>query len=91
MAKTNHKIAAGIFTLLKSEADARHDYENFLAEFPMLDSADVHAIQEIQSDESNHALILQAMARKYDGNIAAASDGAKKALAAIGVGIGGDG
>jgi len=82
-----HKIAAGIFSLLESEAEARCDYETFLAEHPNLDSADIVAIQEIQQDEFNHQLILMAMARKYDGNIAPAPDGAAKAIEAIQSGI----
>lgn len=83
---TKHKISAGIFKLLKSEADARYDYETFLAENSELASIDILAIQEIQQDEANHMLILQAMARKYDGNLAASSDGAAKAIAAIAAG-----
>ena len=83
----NHKIAAGIFAMLKGEADARKDYEKFLEDNPDLASADVYAIQEIQRDEANHMLILQAMARKYDGNLPASPDGATKAIAAISDGI----
>lgn len=82
-----HNIAAGIMKLLKSEADARYKYEDFLAEFPDLSSADIVAIQEIQRDEFNHMLILQAMARKYDGNLPPASDGAAKAIEAISAGM----
>ncbi|MCL2388113.1 MAG: hypothetical protein FWC89_11295 [Defluviitaleaceae bacterium] len=82
-----HKIAAGIFKLIKSESDARYDYETFLAEFPDLSSADIVAIQEIQRDEFNHALTLMAMARKYDGNLAPAPDGVVKAIEAISAGI----
>jgi hypothetical protein len=84
---TNHKTAAGIFKLLEGEAEARYDYETFLAENPNLASADVYAIQEIQRDEFNHMLILQAMARRYDGNLAPAPDGAARALAEIADGI----
>ena len=87
MAKPNHKIAAGIFKLLESEAEARHGYESFLADHPDVSSADAYAIQEIQRDEFNHQLILMAMARKYDGNVAPASDGAARAVAEISAGI----
>lgn len=92
MPKENHKISAGIFKLLESEAEARYDYETFLGEFPDLSSVDIYAIQEIQSDEANHMLILQAMVKKYDGKISAAPDGAESALKDIANGIkGGDG
>ena len=47
MAKPNHKIVAGIFKLLESEAEARHGYESFLADHPDVSSADAYAIQEI--------------------------------------------
>ncbi|MCL2215406.1 MAG: hypothetical protein FWB91_00165 [Defluviitaleaceae bacterium] len=83
-----HDVAAGIHKLVKSEADARYDYEDFLAEYKeKLSSADIVAIQEILSDEFNHQLILLAMARKYDGDIAPASDGAAKAVDAITAGM----
>jgi len=88
MAKPNHKIAAGIFAMLKGEADARMDYEGFLASFPDLASEDIKAIQEIQTDEANHMLVLQAMAKKYDGGLSASIDGAQKAISEITVGIG---
>jgi len=78
-----HDIAAAIMKLLKSEADARYKYEDFLAEFPELASADIVAIQEIQRDEFNHALTLMAMARKYDGNLAPAPDGLARVLEVI--------
>ena len=88
MTKTNHKISAAIFKLLESEGTARYDYETFLAEFPGLGSADIKAIQEIQQDEANHMLILQAMAKKYDGGLSASPDGAAKAIKRIAEGIG---
>ena len=88
MAKLEHNIAAGILEMLKGEADARMDYEKFLALSPGLESEDVVKIQEIQSDEANHMLILQAMVKKYDGGISASVDGASKAISEITVGIG---
>jgi len=88
MSKLDHNVAAAIFDLLKSEADARMDYEKFLAMFPELSPEDVKAIQEIQADEANHMLILQAMAKRYDGGVSASVDGASKAISEISVGIG---
>jgi len=81
-------ISAGIFDMLKGEADARREYEQFLASSPGLLAEDVAAIQEIQADEANHMLVLQAMAKKYDGRISASSDGALEAISEITVGIG---
>jgi hypothetical protein len=59
---------------------------------PGLDSADIYTytIKEISADETNHALLYEAMYKKYSG-ITAASDGAAQALAEIAAGIGGDG
>ena len=83
MAKPNHKIAAGIFKLIASEGEARFDYESFLDECPDLAAEDVATIREIQSDEANHLLKLQAMARKYDGGIAVSPDGVAQAISEI--------
>ena len=88
MAKQNHKIAAGVMDMLKGEADARMDYEKFLEDNPDLLPEDVKAIKEIQADEANHMLILQAMAKKYDGGISASVDGAQAAISEITKGIG---
>jgi len=85
---TKNKVAAGIFKLVESESEARYDYQSFLAEYgEFLDTTDKSVIKEIESDEFNHTLKLLAMARKYDGNIAASSDGAVEALTAIAEGI----
>jgi len=90
MGKTSHITAAAILAQLKNEADARQEYETLLATVNLA-SADIYAINEIQSDEANHMLILQAMLKRYDGGISAAPDGAQKALAEIAAGIkGGD-
>ena len=89
MAKANHAIAAAILRQMKNEADARQEYEELLATAE-LSSADQYAIAEIQSDEANHLLILQAMRGRYDGGISAAPDGAAKAIKEIQEGIGND-
>jgi len=90
MAKANHGIAAAILRQMQNEAQARHEYEELLERCPDLASADVFAVQEIQSDEANHLLILQAMLKRYDGGISAAPDGAAKAIKEITEGIGND-
>jgi hypothetical protein len=83
-----HAIASEIFLQLQGEAGARRDYEAFLASCPDLLPDDVAAIQEIQRDEANHMLTLQAMVRKYDGGLSASPDGAVAALQGIAAGIG---
>jgi hypothetical protein len=83
-------IAEAVLVLIASEAEARRLQQKLLA-LPGLDSVDAFATKEVSSDESNHALIYEAMYKKYTG-IAAAPDGATKALAYIGEGIkGGEG
>ena len=80
-----HAIAEMILTNLASESKARKQQQELLS-LPGLDSADIFTIKEISSDESNHALLYEAMFKKYSG-ITAASDGAAKALASISEGI----
>ena len=82
-------IAEQILVLIASEADARRLQQQLLV-LPGLDSADIYQTKEVSSDESNHALIYEAMYKKYTG-IAASPDGLQQALTAIGRGIkGGD-
>jgi len=84
MSKPNHNIAAGIFKLIASEGEARFDYETFLENSADgLAADDVATIREIQSDEANHMLKLQAMARKYDGGIPVSPDGVAQAISQI--------
>jgi len=83
MSKPNHNIAAGIFKLIASEGEARFDYETFLENADGLAADDVATIREIQSDEANHMLKLQAMARKYDGGISVSPDGVAQAISQI--------
>lgn len=91
MAKANPAIARLILANLKSEADARALQQELL-NTPGLDSADAFTVKEISSDETNHALLYEAMLKKYNGGISASPDGAKKALNEISDGIGsGDG
>jgi rubrerythrin len=87
MAKANHATAAAILAQIKNEADARQEYEQFLSQATDLAPDDVSAIQEIEQDEANHLLILQAMLKCYDGGISAAPDGAMKAIKEIAAGI----
>ena len=85
---TRHDLAAAIHEQIHGEAGARMDYENLLYEFrEVMDTEDVATIQEISGDEFNHTLKLLAMARKYDGAIAPAADGAAAAIEQISSGI----
>ena len=88
MAEPNHATASAILEQLKGEADARMEYEALLAKSPELAPEDISAIQEIQMDEANHMLILQAMVKKYDGGLSASFDGAQRAVSEIVMGIG---
>ena len=82
-------IAKAILVNLASEAKARRLQQKLLG-LPGLDSADMYTVREISSDETNHALLYEAMYKKYTG-IAAAPDGMRQALAEITAGIkGGD-
>jgi len=74
MARPNPAIAAAIAENLKGEGDARAIQQRLLA-LPGLDSADIYTIMEISADESNHALLYEAMFKKYSG-ITASPDGA---------------
>ena len=83
----NHEIARDIFYQIQGEAGARHDYEDFLAMHnDKLEPIDIQTIQEIQADEANHMIRLQAMARKYDNAISATHDGMRKAIDQITLG-----
>jgi rubrerythrin len=83
---TNHKTAADILLQLAGEAEARKSYEELLATGE-LSEEDAATIREIESDEANHMLKLQAMLKNYDGSISASDDGAKEALEQIEEGI----
>ena len=85
---TNHAIAMGIHEQLMGEAEALHDYEEFLAENKGLLPADIDIIHEIEMDEKNHQILLLAMAKRYDGSIAASPDDIASAVNQIIEGIG---
>ena len=83
-------IARLVADNIAGEGEARSLQQQLIA-LPGLDSTDIYTVKEISADESNHALLYEAMFKKYSG-IAAAPDGAEKALAFIGEGIkGGEG
>ena len=63
----------------EDEFDAIKGYYE-LIECDCLDDDDKDKIAEIIADEKQHALALQAMARKYDGGIEASEDGRKEAI-----------
>jgi len=83
----NHKAAALILAQIQGEAGARHDYEMLIAEDCLM-CDDVKVIQEIEGDEANHLLKLQAILKKYDGGLSASPDEAEAAIDAIKNGIG---
>ena len=89
MEKPNHQLASALFEQVKNEAEARRWYEGLLATYgEQLDPDDIEQINEIQSDETNHLLVLMAMAKKYDGGICASPDGAQAAVSKIITGVG---
>lgn len=85
MGKLNHGVASGIFELLANEADSRMNYSIFLSTHSHeLTTDDVKTIQKIARCKASCMLILQAMARNYDGNLSAADvDGVLDALEAL--------
>lgn len=85
-----YRIAAAIADNLEGEGDALKKQQELMS-LPGLESADLYQVKEISADEANHALIYQAMFRKYSG-ISPTPDGAGRALEYIAQGIkGGDG
>jgi rubrerythrin len=81
-------IAIQINDNIAGEYHAMSGYTEFLADFAEhLQPGDADKIREIIGDEKNHAIILSAMVRKYDGNIVPASDDLKDALSALAAGV----
>lgn len=73
-------VATGINVNAIGEYDAMRGYTDFLVQFGMaLSPEDVAIIEEIISDEKNHAIKLAAMACRYDG-ISPSPDDLKEAL-----------
>jgi hypothetical protein len=81
MTKPNHAIAQKVLVLLQSEADARRLQQELLA-MPGLEPEDADTVRETSTDESNHAMMYEAMYKKYSG-ISPATDGLANALAEI--------
>jgi rubrerythrin len=69
----NYGLAKTIAALVEDEWEAIEGYVAAL-EQGGLDAADIAQIEEIISDEKQHAEVLAAIARKYDGDIAPADD-----------------
>lgn len=71
----NQTIASQIALNNKSEWDAIEGYQKLI---PFLmkrgDMESVEQVREIISDELNHAELLRAMMKKYDGGIETAED-----------------
>ena len=78
-------ISQAILQNIASEAEARQLQQKLLA-LPGLASEDMYRVMEISGDETNHAIVYEAMYKKYSG-VTAAPDGIKQALAAIAEGI----
>jgi rubrerythrin len=70
---TNYPLAKIIAALIEDEWEAIEGYVGIL-EAGGLDEADIAQIEEIISDEKEHAERLAEIARKYDGDIAPAKD-----------------
>lgn len=77
----NEEIAKIIAKNIKAEAEAREEYLpliKLLQEANDSDGAEI--IREIFSEENKHAIILEAMLYKYDGNIPTEASKAEEAL-----------
>ncbi len=72
----------------EAESEAQDKYSNLLYILDRLGDRDnIDKIREIQGDEKNHLLVIQAMLKDYDGNIKIASDGAEEALRELEINI----
>jgi rubrerythrin len=69
----NYGLAKVVAALIEDEWEAIEGYVGAL-ELGGLDKADVDQIEEIISDEKQHAEVLAKIARKYDGDIPVADD-----------------
>jgi rubrerythrin len=72
MDATDYKVAAAIAANNQDEQEAIKGYYELLQ--VLVDPEDKKIIQEIISDEKNHADLLTKLALKYDGDIAEAED-----------------
>lgn len=70
---TNYPVAKIIAALIEDEWEAIEGYIGIL-ENGGLDGKDIEQIEEIISDEKQHAEVLAEIAKKYDGNIPVAED-----------------
>ncbi|MDR3125453.1 MAG: hypothetical protein LBU20_00025 [Candidatus Nomurabacteria bacterium] len=69
----SYPTAKIIAALIEDEWEAIEGYIGIL-EAGGLDAADVAQVEEIISDEKQHAQVLAEIAKKYDGNIPVAED-----------------
>lgn len=72
MDHVDYNVAAAIAANNQDEHEAIKGYYELLQ--VLMDPEDKKVIQEIISDEKNHADLLTQLALKYDGNIAEAQD-----------------
>lgn len=70
---TNYPLAKIVAALIEDEWEAIEGYVAAL-DAGGLDKADIEQIEEIISDEKQHAQVLAEIAKKYDGNIPVAED-----------------
>jgi rubrerythrin len=70
---TNYPVAKIIAALIEDEWEAIEGYIGIL-ENGGLDAKDIDQIEEIISDEKQHAQVLAEISKKYDGNIPVADD-----------------
>jgi rubrerythrin len=69
----NYPVAKIIAALIEDEWEAIEGYIGIL-EAGGLDEKDIAQVEEIISDEKQHAQVLAEIAKKYDGNIPVAED-----------------
>jgi rubrerythrin len=69
----NYSLAKIISALIEDEWEAIEGYLGAL-EAGGMEQADIAQIEEIISDEKQHAAVLAEIAKKYDGNIPVAED-----------------
>lgn len=71
----NSIISSQISLNIKGEWDAIEGYNKLISLFNYLgDNEAISIIEEIISDEKNHAMKLEGLLKKYDGNIEMAND-----------------
>lgn len=73
MSQTNYTVSKIIASLIEDEWEAIEGYVGIL-EHGGLSAEEVAQIEEIISDEKQHAQVLAEINKRYDGNIPVAED-----------------